>query len=198
MNTTPRILAFGALLLFASPSAHAASIFLVPTSPTTELAAGDIVDFDVVMDFSTNDNGLGSDITLGGGFDVLWDPTALAFHDLTLSGINQNDFAEGDPDITPGLAFNWSFGSFNGLVGPDLVGTISFEVLAGAPASSMVSSRGTDGIGGPFVSAIDFVTLLDVDYNAVEITTIPVPAALWFMLGGLGALAGLRRAPAAT
>ncbi|MFK7888142.1 MAG: hypothetical protein AB8G16_14880 [Gammaproteobacteria bacterium] len=175
-------------------SAHAASISLVPTSATTALSAGDIVDFDVVMDFSTNDSGLGSDITLGGGFDLLWDPAAMTFHGLTLSGIDENDFAPGDPDIFPGLAFNWSFGVFGGISGPALVGTISFEVLAGAPATSMISGRGTDGIGGPFVSALDFVTLLDVNYNAVEITTVPVPAALWFMLGGLGALLRLGRA----
>lgn len=48
----------------------ASTVTLVPASPTTDLVEGNFVTFDVIIDFSA-DGG-----TLGGDFDVVFDPTA--------------------------------------------------------------------------------------------------------------------------
>lgn len=185
-----------AILTSLAAVAQSASISLVPTSNTIQTSPGDVVSFDVVMDFTTDNNGLGSDITLGGGYDVIWDPAALVFVNLTTPQIGDPCICR-PPDVVPGLVESWSFSDFNGLVGPMVVGRINFEVRPGAPASSFVMTGPTNGISGPFVSGVDYVTLLDVDFNAIEVTVlqapVPLPAAIWVMLSGLVALSALAR-----
>lgn len=184
-----RIILTVAFLLTVSISsvASAASILLVPTSPIINVRASDLVTFDVVMDFSGDTNGLGSDITLGGGFDIIFDSSQLQFQSLTNANIG--DFANRDPDIFDGLLESWSFASFDGLTGPALVGSVDFFVLAsGVPGSSIVSTGPTSGVGGPFVSGVDFVTILNVDYNSIRVTSVPEPASALFILIGLGIL----------
>lgn len=181
------------IMLGFAASVHAASVFLVPDSSTVGLVAGDLVSFDIIMDFSTNNNGLGSDATLGGGFDIIFDPTFLAFDSLVNAGLGDPAFGR-DPDILPGLLESWGFADFNGLTGPAFVGSVTFEVLAGFAGSTFVSTGPTSGIAGPFVSAVDFITILDVDFNSVEVSAIPIPAAVWFLLSGIAVLFGIRRA----
>lgn len=176
-------------------AASAASITLAPTTPTTGLAISDTVSFDVIMDFTTDTNGLGSDITLGGGFDINYDPSRLSFASLSNACPGDVSFCR-DPDDLPGLLESWGFADFNGLTGPALVGSVQFDVIG--LGSSLVSTGATSGIAGGFVSGVDFVTLLNVDFNSVEVSTraqvIPLPAAGLLLLAGLGALFGLRRA----
>lgn len=181
-----------ALSLLLAANANAASIFLVPTSPTQNVGPGDFVTFDVVMDFSTDTNGLGSDITLGGGFDITWDPSILQFEGLVNAGLGDPSFGR-DPDILPGLLESWGFAEFNGLTGPALVGSVEFSVLPGPAGSTFVSTGPTSGIAGPFVSGVDFVTILTVDFNSVEVSRVPIPAAAWLFASGVAMLAGLRR-----
>ena len=121
--------ALGLLLSIAvAPAAEAGRVSLVPTTPTSDLMAGETVSFDVMMDFTTDDSGLGSDATLGGGFDIDFDPTALRFDGLADAGLGDPGFGR-DPDILSGLLESWGFASFNGLTGPALVGSVSFIVL---------------------------------------------------------------------
>ena len=194
--TTKVIRGIAALLFTITLSqANAASISLVPTGPTTSILPGDLVQFDVVMDFTTDDNGLGSDITLGGGFDVTFDNSLLSFVSLTNSCIGDVAFCR-DPDVLPGRLESWGFADFNGVTGPAQVGSVQF--LVSGLGSSLVSTAATSGIAGPFVSGVDFVTILNVDYNSVAVSTrttpvIPLPAAVWFLLSGLGAIFGVRR-----
>ncbi len=179
---------FGALLLMGvMAGANAASISLVATSPVTDVGAGDTVSFDIVMDFT--------DIpTLGGGFDVVFDSSALQFESFVSAGLGDPAFGR-EPDIFDGLLESAAFADFNGLSGPALVATVTFTALPTIVGSSaIVSTQGTMGDGGPFVSAIDFVSLIDVDYNSIEVVgVVPLPAAAWFMIGGLATLLGLRR-----
>lgn len=184
----------GFLVLFGLATvANAASISLAPTSSVVDTVPGDLVSFDVFMDFTTDNNGLGSDITLGGGFDIVYDSSVLAF--VSLSNAELGDPAFGrDPDILDGLLESWGFADFNGLTGPALVGSVQFEVLAALVGdSTLVSTTATNGISGPFVSAVDFITILQVDYNEVEVNAIPVPGAVWLFGSGLGLLGWLRR-----
>jgi len=186
-----KILAAAVLMCLMS-GAQAASILLVATSNIVDVGVGDLVTFDVWMDFSTNDNGLGSDITLGGGFDIIFNPFALQFQSFTNESIGDPNFGR-DPDIFAGLLESWGFGDFAGLTGPALVGTVQFSLLATAPASTFVSTGPTSGIAGPFVSGVDFFTILNVDYSSIEVTPVPLPAAAWLFLTAIGSAFGAKR-----
>lgn len=179
-------------LLGSACVANAASILLTPGSNITDVRAGDLVTFDIVMDFSTDTVGLGIDTTLGGAFNVVFDPNALEFEFLFNAEIGDPLFGR-DPDILPGLLESWGFADFDGLTGPSHVGRVVFSVLPAAPASTFVALEMANGLGGPFVSAIDFITIVPVEFNSLEVTVIPVPAAAWFMLSGIGALLVFRR-----
>lgn len=176
----------GALALMGlMASANAASISLVPTSSVDGVAPGDIVSFDVIMDFTDQS-------TIGGGFDIVFDETALMFVGLNNAQLGDPSFGR-DPDVLPGLLESWAFANFNPLTGPDLVGSVQFQVLSGFVGVTTVATQATSGIGGPFVDGTDFVSLIDVQYNSVDVSAVPVPAAVWFMLSGLGALIGFGR-----
>ncbi len=168
MSKFPQILC-GAALMLAFSSGYAASISLIATSNTSDTQPGDIVSLDVVMDFTTNNSGLGSDITLGGGFDIAFDSTALRFVGLSSANLGDPGFGR-DPDLLDGLLESWGFADFNGLTGPALVGSVRFEVLSTMGPNTIVATQATAGIAGPFVSGVDFITILDVDYDMVEIT----------------------------
>lgn len=175
------------MLISLVSSVNAASVSLVPTSNVNNVLANDIVAFDIIMDFT--------DIpTLGGGFDVAFDSAFLQFESYTSAGLGDPDFGR-DPDIMAGLLESAAFGDFNGLSGPALVGSVNFSVLpALGDGLTSIMTQATNGIGGPFVSAIDFVSIIPVTYNRVDITGVPVPAALWLFGSALLGLAGLIRA----
>ena len=181
---------FGALLVLGLASvSNAASINLVPTTAIDGVLPGDIVSFDIVLDFSDEN-------TLGGGLDLTFDESQLSLVSFTNTVILGDPSFGRPPDYVPGsgLLESWGVGDFNGIAG-GLMGQVSFEVLPGA-TQSVVQLGPTMGIAGPWVSAVDFVTILMPDYGSATVTAIPVPAAVWFMLSGLGALFGMRRSAA--
>ena len=61
--------------LAAAPSALAGSVDLVPTTAVTGVVPGDVVAFDIVLDFS-------DEPTLGGGFDLTFDESQLSSRPL--------------------------------------------------------------------------------------------------------------------
>lgn len=176
-------------LAITAPQVRAASVSLLPTSPVGGLNTGDIVTFDVAIDFSD----VGG--TLGGGFDVNWSPAALGFVDLTSAGLGDPAFGR-DPDVFSGLLESWAVGDFTGIIS-GLVGSLRFEVLPGMGASSFVLLAPTGGIGGPWVSGVDFVTILQPEYDAVELTgapaVIPLPPAIWLFVSSLAVIGGFAR-----
>jgi cysteine-rich repeat protein len=132
---------------------------------------GDPVTFDVIIDFSAEGG------TLGGGFDVVFDPAALAFVGLTSTDPADTTFDPAfgrDPDFLSGLLQSWAVGNFNGITGPALVGSVQFQVLPTMGAATIVAVTPTMGIAGPWVSATDFVTILNPDYNQVEVRKLGV------------------------
>ncbi|MEO1575670.1 MAG: VPLPA-CTERM sorting domain-containing protein [Pseudomonadota bacterium] len=145
---------------------------------------GDLLTFDLIMDFS----GPG-EITLGGGFDIVWDTAGFEFVEYVSAGLGEASFGR-DPEVQDGRLFSGAFGAFAGLTGPDLVATLTFRVM-GPPGVYEINPTATDGIGGPFISALDFLTVLEPEYNGIRI--VPIPAAVWLFGSGLLALVGMRR-----
>ncbi|MFK7886460.1 MAG: VPLPA-CTERM sorting domain-containing protein [Gammaproteobacteria bacterium] len=181
-----------AALMGVMASANAASMSLMYTGDNQmidgviQAEGGDALTFDLIMDFSGD-----GEITLGGGFDINFDAAGLTFDTYQSAGLGEASFGR-DPEVQDGRLFSGAFGAFAGLTGPATVATITF-IANGEAGLFNVSPSGTDGIGGPFISAVDFITVLDVDYNGADVQVVPVPAAVWFMLSGLGALVGFGR-----
>lgn len=181
-NRSVRALVAILALIGASVGAQAASISITQVNSSgqgdPEIIVPDangLFTLSVVMDFTDNP-------TIGGGFDLVYDSEVFELDQLTNNGIGGPIFTGGEPDFLDGVVFNWHFGSFNPITGPDEVGTVTFRYLGGA---GTISLRPTDGISGPFIAS-DFVSQIDVEYNAMRV--VPLPSAIWFFATALGAL----------
>ncbi|MFK8016595.1 MAG: VPLPA-CTERM sorting domain-containing protein [Gammaproteobacteria bacterium] len=176
-------------------SANAASVSLIYTGGNDIdddgailAAGGDVLSFDLVMDFTDR-------ITLGGGFDVNWDTAGLGNVEYTSAGFGDPSFGR-DPVMEDGRLFNGAVGNFNGLT-EGTIASISFTVI-GTEGDFAIAPSGTDGDSGPWIDGITFVDVIEnVEYNGANVRVVPVPAAVWFMLSGLGALIGFGRRKAA-
>ncbi|MFK7888400.1 MAG: VPLPA-CTERM sorting domain-containing protein [Gammaproteobacteria bacterium] len=181
-----------AILLASMSAANAASASLIYMG-TNDLdddgavvaAVGDILSFDLVMDFS-------SQITIGGGFDINWDANAFAL-DSYVSVEHGGPLLSRDPVLEDGRLFNGFIRDFAGLT-VATIASLSFEVIGlSGSTNNLIAPSGTDGDSGPWIDAITLTDVITtVQYNGVNVV-VPVPAAAWFMLSGLGFLAGMGR-----
>lgn len=183
-----------ALVVLLSPLAsNAASISLNP-GLVDGVSNGDVISFDIVMDFSDNP-------TLGGGFDIVFDSSALQFESFFRDpAIGDPSFSR-DPDILDGLLESWAVGSFTGLPNVATLGSVQFSVLSTMGASTFVATRDTTGIGGPWISSITFVDIIPVDYFGAEVrrgagpgpAPVPEPGTLTLLSLGLAGIAFAKR-----
>ena len=173
----------GALLVSFITTSQAATISLNPLSQ--DVALGNQVSLQLNMDFT-------DDPTLGGGLDIFFDNGLLSFVSFTFDpGLGDDPCLQRQPDVlTPdvytGQLSGLAFGNFDGLSGPSPVGTLTFQTLdAGTAYFGMADNVAPVG---PFYSAQTF-DQQTVVYDAsavVNITAVPLPATLWFMLSGVG------------
>lgn len=178
------------LLMGAGANAGAMGVSLVATSQSFNVGIGDFVSLDVVMEFI-------NEPTLGGGFNIFYDPNGLALDSFVSNNIG--GFENRDPDLLDGVLQSWAFSDFNGLDGPLTVGSVTFEVIA-ATDSIISIEEDIGGIGGAFTSAVTFAPYLpgQLEFSGdIRVATytgkFPLPAAVWFMLSGLAALFGFGR-----
>lgn len=164
--------AFSAAFAFAMASVPAASIVFDPVVDTVSVGAP--VALDVKMDFT-------DDPTLGGGFDVFFDPIILNFDSWVSAGLGDPGFAR-EPDVSAGELNGIAFGDFNGLMGPALVGTLNFTALS--PGDALLTLAVNDFPAGPFVSATTFVEQT-VEFGSATVTVVPEPAVGWLFGSGL-------------
>ncbi len=192
MYRMPRLIfaACTSALLIAAPSSSAFSltIDLIPTTAVSGVTPGDIVAFDIILDFT-------DDPTLGGGFDLTFDESQLqliGFSDTILLGDPQfgllPTYVEGS-----GLLESWAIADFVGIA-YGLIGSVEFVVRPGA-TTSVVALGPTNGLGGPWQSATFPACCQDVDYGAVTVSAIPLPAAAWLLSGALVTISALWSRP---
>jgi hypothetical protein len=189
--TKPVLLA--GLLITGGSNAQAASISLNPL--TSNVQVGSSFSVELLMDFS-------DEATLGGGLDVLYDSSFAMFNSFSF---DSSFLPLTDPAFTcPGAGAcppintlnsvaNIAFGNFSGIGGIFTVGTLDFTAVAAG--NIVLSTAETTGAAGPFVSALTYEQMA-VTFNGTSITAVsavPVPAAAWLFISGMGMFAGFAR-----
>lgn len=175
-----------ALVLTAiGTTATANVISLAPAGQSATI--GDTVSFDVNIDFINT--------TVGGAFDVFYDDSILSFSsfefDLGFLGpVADPAFTFLPDDSVSGVLNGIAFGSFDGISGQHLIGTLTFETIdAGVAVLGMDTNVAP---WGGFFSADDASELVVV-YGPGKVHVVPIPAAAWLFASGLGLLAGVAR-----
>ncbi len=99
------------------------TVFTLPTA--RNVLPGGIVIYNINMDFR-------NEPTLGGGIDLVYDPTLLQLVDFTYETNNVGDDPafRNPPTFTAGAIQGITVGSFFGLTGPGTIGTAAFQTLA--------------------------------------------------------------------
>ena len=198
------------LLGLASVSAQASSIWLEPAG-TSVINQGGTIAFDLFANASdiiyTYEDPIFGTVTeigfLAGGLDIFYDNTVL-----TYSSFQFNPASGTEPSFTrvgddcsidplaigctvPGEINGLGFGNFTGLAGTTtLLGTLNF--VGTNVGSSLITMADSDSVTGSWFG-VDGLPAT-VDYTGAHVVSaIPVPAAAWLMLSGMGLLGGLAR-----
>lgn len=179
-------------LLSASFAAHGATLSLSPSAQTA--VVGDAITLTVSGEF-------GAAGTLGGGFDIFYDSTLLQFVSFEFAASLMDDPAfRRDPDLLAGELNGIAFGEFDGYTGNVLIGEVTFLALdIGIVDISMLANEGGPPDNpGPFVDILGNV-ITDLQTTGAQLTLqpVPLPGAVWLLLGGLLTLVGGSRLPAA-
>ncbi|MEM9057832.1 MAG: choice-of-anchor D domain-containing protein, partial [Pseudomonadota bacterium] len=107
-----------------------------------------------------------ADPTIGGGFDIAFDDTRLAFAGWEAADVGDPDFRR-PPDVGAGVLRGFAVGDFDGITGPATVGTLRFVALEPADTAIDASATALDFVG-PWVSLSDF-TAQEVEYTGAQV-----------------------------
>jgi hypothetical protein len=167
------------IALYCTITFSTAQAVSVSFDQSTVLTPPDVFSLNLLIDFSDNP-------TSGGAVDIMWDPTLLQYNsDFTFDA----GFTSPDPffDVidfqAPGL-LSVGFGTLSALIADNTTaGALSFTSLSSNTATisfqdSIVYAGFFGGEGQP----------LTVNYTDTIVNPVPLPAAVWLMLSGLGLL----------
>lgn len=172
----------GALLVSFITASQAATISLNPLSQN--VALGNQVSLQLNMDFT-------ADPTLGGGVDIFYDSSRLSFVSFTFDpSLGDDTGLQRQPDVLTNELNGLAFGNFDGLSGPSLVGTLMFNTIGAGTA--LFTMADNDLPAGGFYSAVTFdPQTVTYEGASVNVTAVPLPAALWLMLSGMGLIGAM-------
>lgn len=139
--------------------------------------------------FSINLVGTGfTDIVDGGGVNLFYDAAVLAVNSVTVDTTVWDFFdAPGAIDNTSGNVSEIQFASFFGATGNFAIATIDF-LAVGAGHSALTL---TESVLNPFASGgLPLNPAVTYQNASVTVSAVPLPAAFWLMLSGLGVLGG--------
>jgi hypothetical protein len=140
-------------------------------------------------------------VTFGGGWEVL--DQSGNFGVPAISGSNFAAYNTGTAGVTDTLTmtFDSAISMISGLLGASATSnwTISLFLGGNAVGTQTVSNAGNSYTSFMVTGLFDFVTIQGSNYAGVledlsfDAAPVPLPAAGWLMLAGLGALAASRR-----
>ncbi len=179
------------------PTAGANVISLSPL--VHEVGVGQAVKFDINIDFVNT--------TVGGAFDLFYDPELLSFVSFEfdvefLTTVADPDFAVmPDNCLLDGPAISGcivgdgelngiGFGNFDGITGSHRIGSVIFQTLDVGVVALMMANNDSPWEG--FISAADASELF-VLYAPAKVHIVPLPAGLWLLASALGLLAARSR-----
>ena len=126
--------------------------------------------------------------TLGGGVDLLFDPSVLDFVSFEFDpGLGDDPIFRLTP-LSPinGNRLVLGFGDFNGIAGSRPIGAVTFDAVGLGVASLSTSANVQPA--GPFVSAASPLELLLVQFEGSTVTVVPEPSTLGLLILGSGGL----------
>jgi hypothetical protein len=168
----------------ALPAVQAASVYLTPALQTVPSTDGTAT-LELFMDFT-------GDPTVGGGIDLaLSGPISIvSFTPSAYFDTDTDPFFSGFGTAEADADFEVHFGNFAGLDGLNKLGDLTISLLGGGISSIAMNINSTFGEFFDIDSAPQVVALSGANIN---ISAVPVPAAIWFFASGLGLLGGFRR-----
>lgn len=177
-----------AVTLVAADAFAQNAVEVIAQQPTVALDAEEIV-FDIRLQFS--------DVTVGGGFEISYDPAKLEFLDFTFVNDPQMLIQMAPPAGTTIQPLVFAAGWViltppSGVTGERSVGTLRFRPVEEGPALVDLSAS-TAMTPGPFYPPLAVPTPLEVDYADATVTVVPEPGLGAIMGPGLLVLAGLSR-----
>ncbi|MBI3546206.1 MAG: hypothetical protein HY081_06390 [Gammaproteobacteria bacterium] len=156
--------------------AQAALVSFSPSSNTVTL--GQSFSMNIMGNFSTGET------IEGGGLDLVFSPTVLSVSNVTINTALFDFFSiPGTINNSTGTVSGILFNTFAGANGNFLIATVDFTAKASGNSSLLLSQSALN----PFSSSSAGASL-NVAYQpaSVTVTTVPIPAAIWLMLSGLG------------
>jgi hypothetical protein len=175
-----------ACLIGLSANVNAASVYLTPASTTVALSDGAAA-FELYMDFT-------GEPTVGGGLDVDTNG-AVAFNSFIPSSyfldIADPSFS-GFGTVLADNDYEIHFGDFFGLSGINHLGTITVDLLNTGTGSIDLA---INSMWGDFYQATGSFGQQSVTLSgaSINVTTVPLPASVWLLFGGLASLVSVAR-----
>lgn len=164
---------FGASLLLSATVTEAATVRFEPSTLSVNL--GSVFSMDIIAeDFTTT--------TEGGGLNLSFDQSIVNVNSVALDASVWEFFTNtGTINNRTGMVSDMIFASFAGRTGNFDIGTVFFTAIG--PGTSNLEL--TSSLLNPFAGGGDAIPVTLTDGS---VSVVPLPAALWFLLSGMGTL----------
>lgn len=189
------------ILLSWTSGASAATVDITAGGADTVIVApGSRVELTIGFDFVSDGFDYMGGGLLGLGIIISYEPAELDFVDyipnpagMGFDGTFWSDENAVGDDPTDGEIRGPGFGNLNFITIEADAATLIFDVAPGFIGATVVSLS-MDPSNPPVAldGSSNFIPLPILEFGSVTITSVPVPAAIWLMLSGLGIFASLR------
>lgn len=181
MKKTIMRIVMGTTLITAS-AAQAVTISLDPASTTS--VAGSNFSLDVLADFSSTE-------IIQGSVEFNFDSNLLSYTGFSWNSDFLSLFPLAELEIESSEIVSIGFGTFDTVTGDGhTIGTISFDALA---VGSTAVNMGVSSFHGDYLDSGYNIVTASFNNATVDISAVPVPAAVWLFGSGLIGLAGIAR-----